>query len=67
MTAKQMEVFERELTTLKEALVYAAGVSDPTAACERLQRVFGDDFPVPEKKETAVTHSPAISSSGNSA
>jgi len=29
--------------------------------------VFGDDFPVPEKKETASTHQPALSSSGNSA
>ena len=67
MTANQMEEFEQQLTTLKEALVYAEGVSDPTAACERLQRVFGDDFPVPEKKETAVTHPPAMSSSGNSA
>ncbi len=67
MTPKQMEVFEQELKTLKDALDYAEGVSDPTAACERLRRVFGDDFPVPEKKETATTHQPAMSSSGNSA
>jgi len=67
MTPKQMEEFEQRLTTLKEALVYAEGVSDPSAACERLRRVFGDDFPVPEKKETATTHQPAMSSSGNSA
>jgi len=67
MTPKQMEVFEQQLTTLKEALVYAEGVSDQTAACERVRRVFGEDFPVPDKKETAMTHPPAISSSGNSA
>jgi hypothetical protein len=67
MTPKQMEEFEQRLTTLKDALLYAEGVSDPTAACERLRRVFGDDFPVPEKKETASTHQPALSSSGNSA
>jgi hypothetical protein len=67
MTPAQMEVFEQQLTTLRDALIYAEGVSDPTAACERLQMVFGDDFPVPEKKDTASTHPPAISSSGNSA
>ncbi len=67
MTANQMAVFETKLTELKEALVYAEGVADPTAACERLQLVFGPDFPVPEKKDTATTHPPAISSSGNSA
>lgn len=50
-----------------QQLVYAEGVSNPTAASERLQRVFGEDFPVPKKKETVVTHPPAISSSGKSA
>jgi hypothetical protein len=67
MTATQMATFEARLIELKEALVYAEGVSDPTAACERLRQVFGEDFPVPEKKETAITHPPAITSSGNSA
>ena len=67
MTSKQIDEFEEQLKRLKDALVYAEGVSDPTAACERLRCVFGDDFPVPTKKETATTHSPAISSSGNSA
>src|SRR4051794_20587837 len=32
MTPKQMEEFEKQLKTLKEALVYAEGVSDPTVA-----------------------------------
>jgi hypothetical protein len=67
MTAAQMAKFEQKLIELKEALDYAAGVTDPIAACERLQKVFGEDFPVPEKKETAITHPPAIVSSGNSA
>ncbi len=56
MTANQMAAFEKKLIELKEALVYAEGVADPTAACERLQLVFGKDFPVPEKKDTATTH-----------
>lgn len=68
MTPKQMEEFEQKLKTLKEALEYAeCKTTDPTDACKRLQQVFGDQFPVPEKKETATTHPPAMSSSGNSA
>jgi hypothetical protein len=67
MTADQMAKFKTQLATLKDALDYAEGVSDPTAASERLQPVFGEDFPVPKKKDTAVTHPPAMSSSGNSA
>jgi hypothetical protein len=67
MTAAQMTTFEQKLIELKDALNYAAGVSDPTAACERLRQVFGEDFPVPEKKETATVHAPGIVSSGNSA
>jgi hypothetical protein len=67
MTDKQMAAFKQKLITLKEALVYAEGVSDIHAACERLQLVFGKDFPVPAKQETATRHAPAIASSGNSA
>ena len=67
MTAAQMAAFEEKLSKLKEALVYAEGVSNPTAACERLQRVFGDDFPVPKNEDTAVSQPRAIVSSGNSA
>jgi hypothetical protein len=67
MTNLQMAEFEEKLKTLRDALAYAEGISDPTAACERLRIVFGDDFPVPPKTETARTHPPAITSSGNSA
>lgn len=67
MTVKQMGVFKEKLIKLKDALIYAEGVSDTHAACERLQLVFGEDFPVPEKKETAISHPPAVTSSGNSA
>lgn len=67
MTAKQMRAFKEKLTTLKDALVYAEGVADTRAACERLQFVFGDDFPVPEKQETASSHPRSVTSSGNSA
>ncbi|MFV9506670.1 MAG: cyclic GMP-AMP synthase DncV-like nucleotidyltransferase [Oscillochloridaceae bacterium umkhey_bin13] len=67
MTARQMRTLKDKMTVLKEALVYAELVADTRAACERLQTVFGKDFPVPEKQETASVHPPAITSSGNSA
>ena len=67
MTNKQMGVFKKNLIELRDALVYAEGVSDPVAACERLQTVFGDDFPVPKKQDTASQHPQAITSSANSA
>jgi hypothetical protein len=67
MTAKQMADFKVKLTTLRDALVYADGVSDPVAACERLRQVFGSEFPVPNKSDTATSQPRAITSSGNSA
>jgi hypothetical protein len=68
MTVKQMTVFKQKLVTLKDALVYAEqGTSDTHEACKRLNAVFGEDFPVPEKQETASSHPRAIVSSGNSA
>jgi hypothetical protein len=67
MTIKQMGSFKEKLTKLKDALVYAEEIADTRAACDRLHSVFGDDFPVPEKQETASVHPPAITSSGNSA
>ena len=67
MTSVQMANFETELKWLKEALEYAAGVSHATVACERLQKVFGDDFPIVKKQETAIQNSRAITTSGNSA
>jgi hypothetical protein len=68
MTVKQMAAFKEKLNTLKEALDFAdEKTSDPHEACNRLKAVFGDDFPVPEKQETASSHPRAITSSGNSA
>jgi hypothetical protein len=67
MTNAQMEDFEAKLKTLKAALDGAAESADPTDACEQLRSVFGDDFPVPPREETAKKHAPAIVSSSNSA
>jgi hypothetical protein len=67
MTDTQMAAFEEKLTALQQALDEAAAEVDPVRACEKLQKVFGNDFPVPARSETAKSHGPAISSSSSSA
>jgi len=68
MTNKQMAVFKDKLIELKDALIFAErDTADPVAACERLQRVFGTDFPVPKTQDTASQHPRSISASGYSA
>lgn len=53
MTSKQMEAFETKLTELRDALNDALDEVDTRKACQLLQAVFGDDFDVPEEKDTA--------------
>jgi hypothetical protein len=67
MTSKQMAAFEDKLKTLKGALDAASIEVDPVDACEALQLVFGEAFPVPQRVETAKRHAPAIVSSSSSA
>ncbi|MEX2375641.1 MAG: nucleotidyltransferase [Dehalococcoidia bacterium] len=67
MTQRQMEEFEKKLERLLEALNYAVDEVDPHDACKELCRVFGDDFPVPDKSDTAKRHSAAIVSTSGSA
>lgn len=67
MTARQMEDFEEKLKTLRDAMESAANETDPVEACKTLRKVFGPDFPVPERKKTAKKHAPAVASSSNSA
>ncbi|MBB4635967.1 nucleotidyltransferase [Longimicrobium terrae] len=67
MSNKQMETFEDKLKRLKEALDFASDAVDPHDACKELRKQFGDDFPVPEKQETARYHAPAIATSASSA
>jgi len=67
MSEKQMAKYEIELKELKEVLEYAKNEVDPTEACKKLQKLFGDDFPVPLKKETARSTPPPVVSSGNAA
>lgn len=67
MTNAQMADFKDKLTALQNALDEAEKEADPVVACKKLVKQFGDDFPVPEIKETAQARGPAIISSGNSA
>jgi hypothetical protein len=64
MTLNQMASFETKLKDLKAALDYAHTEVEPDKACERLRKVFGDDFPVPPKSETSQRTNPGVSSSG---
>lgn len=60
MTNNNMAEFKRKLTILKDKLEKAYDEVDPVVACEHLNKVFGDDFSVPEKEENAVHKSLAV-------
>lgn len=68
MTDTQMTWFEEKLGKLRDALNAADAAVDPHDAAQELRKVFGDDFPVPEKKETAKAYvSSAFVTSSNNA
>lgn len=67
MTNLQMSNFKQRLESLRTVLDEAEQEADPAKACEKLQKQFGDDFPVPELSETSRRKSPAIVSSSSSA
>ncbi|MCC6175203.1 MAG: nucleotidyltransferase [Chloroflexi bacterium] len=67
MTNAQMVDFEGKLKTLLAALEAAARAVDPVEACTVLQQVFGQDFPIPPREETAKRQPRAIISSSSSA
>lgn len=67
MSNASMDAFKEGLEKLQEALKKAQEDVDPHTACKELREHFGDDFPVPEKSETAQQRGKAITSSGNSA
>lgn len=60
MTDGQMKTFEQNLTDLYNNLVKAEQDTDPVTASQLLQdEVFGSDFPVPAKSQTAQSR-PAV-------
>ncbi len=62
-----MTSFKEKLESLQKALKEAIAEADPTEACKLLQKQFGEEFPVPEKKDTAKKCKKAIVSSSASA
>lgn len=67
MTSTQMKNLKDELNNLLDALASAAKETDPVKACESLKKVFGDDFPIPDKPDTAQKKNPAIATASASA
>jgi len=52
MTDKQMEDFFEKLEDLKTTLEDSISLKCPHEVCKKLQKQFGDEFPVPDKEET---------------
>lgn len=67
MTDSQMTTFRERLLKLRDVLDEAGAEADPHEAAKLMQKELGDDFPVPEKEETAQSRGRAIASSGVSA
>lgn len=67
MSNNQMSQFKEKLEAILVNVDEAMYETDPHEACKKLRRVFGDDFPVPEKKNTAQALAPAFISGGSSA
>src|SRR5262249_29004655 len=64
----EMNALKRRFAMLAEGLAQAANEPDPVKACTTVRRLLGDDFPVPEPKDTATkTRAPAIVTSSSSA
>lgn len=67
MTEGQMATLKMRLEKLREVLDAVAIEEDPVEACKKMQKQFGDRFPVPAKEDTAQSRGRAITSSGVSA
>lgn len=67
MTDEQMKTFKNKLQQLFDALDAADQEADPVEACKQLAKVFGDDFPIPEKSDTGKKSKVAVLSSSSSA
>lgn len=67
MTGGQMTTFRERLIQLRDRLDAVTIEPDSVRACQLMRQDFGEEFPVPDKKETARAGSRAIVSSGVSA
>ncbi|MCK9293524.1 MAG: nucleotidyltransferase [Desulfobulbaceae bacterium] len=53
MTVTQMKTYKEKFANLRDALIAAKNEDLEDEVCKLLRIQFGDDFPVPEKKDTA--------------
>ncbi|MDP8246585.1 MAG: nucleotidyltransferase [Candidatus Tritonobacter lacicola] len=67
MSNQYMTKFKEKLQKLVAVMEEAMKEADPVEACKKLQKVFGDDFPVPERDDTGAKRGPAIITSSHSA
>lgn len=67
MTKGQMEKLKEKLESLHDALSEAYDEELPEDACKRLQKQFSEEFPIPEKAETARAVVAPFISTGSSA
>jgi len=67
MTNVQMSNFKEKLERLRDCLMAAVAEADPVEASKIIGRQLGDDFPIPEVKETGQKRGPAIVSSSSAA
>ena len=67
MTAKQGKLFKEKVDVLVDALEKAKNEALPEDACQILMGIFGDEFPIPEKKETAKRTQSGFAGTGSSA
>lgn len=65
MTDVQMTDFKKKLESLRDSLDNAQAEIDPVEACKELKKQFGDDFPIPDIKETGQKRGPSIISSSS--
>jgi hypothetical protein len=67
MTNTQMNNFKEKLEQLCDSLKSAIAEADPVEASKIIIGQLGDDFPIPEAKDTAQKRGPAIISSSSAA
>lgn len=64
MTVGQMTTFRERLTQLRDRLDEVANEPDPVRACQLMRQDFGEEFPVPDPKDTGRSGLKAVVSSG---
>lgn len=67
MTDGQMTTFRERLIQMRDCLDEVINDPDEVSACKRMQKLFGEEFAVPKKEDTAQSGGRAIAKSGVSA